>query len=125
MKGLAAPNYPDVRAPLGFAPNLTFPLIPGIRFLLVCFFALGLLLFFFFSIIIIFWPCLSACGILVFQLGIEPVSSAVEAQSSPLDHQGIPSLISLISVYINFNHFTEVVSTSFLHCKVIHFSLCN
>ena len=38
--------------------------------------------FFYYSFyLFIFWPCYTACGILVLQAGIEPVPPAVEAQS--------------------------------------------
>ena len=50
-----------------------------------------------------FWSCVlwsscTACGILVPKPWIEPTSSAVEAESEPLDHQGSPNRICLLVV---------------------------
>ena len=50
------------------------------------------------------WPCHAACGILVLQLGFQPVLPAVEVESEPLDYQGSPQkFVFLIKRYTIFS----------------------
>lgn len=48
-----------------------------------------------FALFFYFWPCHAACGIQFPDQGFEPVSHAVEAESSPLDSQEVPSQVFL------------------------------